>query len=298
MTIQIDEYRELETDKSDHREEGASPKKAENLCVIFGNPVAQSKSPQMQMQFAKNSHISLEYLKVLTPLDRFKDQLDEWIAAGIVGANITIPFKEEVMTLCDLLTPEAKLAKAVNTIRISKEGTIYGHNTDGIGLLRDITEIKGHSLTGKRVLILGAGGAVRGILKPLLDCLPQAVVITNRTFSRAEGLAAEFSAFGPIKAVAWDALTDNFDFIINATSASLGATFPPLPMGLIGESTIGYDLVYGDQPTSFMDYFTAQGGLKVYDGLGMLIEQGVFAFEFWFGVKPPLDNVLSIFGRQ
>lgn len=271
--------------------------KADNLCVIFGNPVAQSKSPEMQAQFANNAGISLEYLKVLAPLDDFKGALDEWIAKGILGANITIPFKEDIMKLCDTLTPEATLAGAVNTIRIEKDGTIAGHNTDGIGLLRDITVVKGHSLKDKRVLILGAGGAVRGILKPLLDCSPLDVVITNRTLSRAEGLAAEFSQYGDITAQAWDQLQGPYDFIINATSASLQATFPQLPDGVIGASSIGYDLVYGDQVTSFMTYFITSGGQKVYDGLGMLIEQGVFAFEFWFGVKPPLTDVMSIFGR-
>lgn len=272
--------------------------KADNLCVIFGNPVAQSKSPMMQQQFAKNAGISLDYRKVLAPIDDFKSTLDEWIGKGIIGANITIPFKEDIMQLCDTLTLEAQLAKAVNTIRIEKDGKISGHNTDGIGLLRDITVVKGYSLKGKRILILGAGGAVRGILKPLLDCAPSEVIITNRTLSRAKGLASEFAEYGNITAMAWDALQEPFDFIINATSASLQTTFPVLPKGVISPQSIGYDLVYGDTSTSFMDYFLTSGGHKVYDGLGMLIEQGVFAFEFWFGIKPSLKEVLTIFGRE
>lgn len=269
-----------------------------NICVIFGNPVAQSKSPEMQMQFAKNSGIELEYLKVLAPLDDFSGFLYEWTQKGIIGANITIPFKEDVMRLCDELTEEASLAKAVNTIRVSKDGKISGHNTDGIGLLRDIIQVKGYDLYGKRILILGAGGAVRGILKPLLDCQPTEVVITNRTLSRAEGLANEFSIFGAIKAMAWDELKGSFDLIINATSASLQATFPVLPKGIISRESVGYDLVYGSEPTSFMRYFQENGGGEVFDGLGMLIEQGVYAFEFWFGKKPAIDGVLEIFGRQ
>lgn len=268
-----------------------------NLCVIFGNPVAQSKSPQMQMQFADNVGIQLDYQKVLAPLEDFEGALQEWVNKGILGANITIPFKEEVMRLCDELTEEARLAKAVNTIRIGANGKISGHNTDGIGLLRDITEVKGFQLSGKRVLILGAGGAVRGILKPLLDCMPNEVVITNRTLSRAEGLAEEFSEFGRIKAEAWNHLNGEFDFIINATSASLQSTFPVLPRGLITSETIGYDLVYGSEPTSFMLYFQSEGGGEIFDGLGMLIEQGVYAFEFWFGKKPTLNGILEIFGR-
>lgn len=268
-----------------------------NLCVIFGNPVAQSKSPQMQMQFAKNAGIELEYLKVLAPLDDFKGSLQEWIEKGILGANITIPFKEDVITCCDKLTEEATLAKAVNTIRIGDDGLIYGHNTDGIGLLRDITFVKGISLANKRVLVLGAGGAVRGILKPLLDTKPSEVIITNRTLSRAVGLAEEFSVFGDINAIAWNELEGSFDFIINATSASLQATFPELPQGLITAETVGYDLVYGNEPTSFMTYFQASGGGDVFDGLGMLIEQGVYAFEFWFDQKPSMDGILEIFER-
>lgn len=266
-------------------------------CVIFGNPVAQSKSPQMQLRFADNAGISLEYLKVLAPLDDFSGALNEWLKKGIHGANITIPFKEDVMRLCDTLTPEATFAQAVNTIRIMPDGKVAGHNTDGIGLLRDITEVKGHDLTDLKVLVLGAGGAVRGILKPLLDCHPESVVITNRTLSRAEGLADEFSSFGNIKACAWQDLSGPFDFIINATSASLQSTFPALPEGVIGAMSIGYDLVYSDEATSFMHYFLEAGGAKVYDGLGMLIEQGVYAFEFWFGEKPSIEGVLEVFGR-
>lgn len=268
-----------------------------NLCVIFGNPVAQSKSPEMQMQFAKNAGIYLEYLKVLAPLDGFSDTFATWKAKGILGANITIPFKEDVMKLCDELTPEARLAKAVNTIRIDENGKVYGHNTDGIGLLRDITIVKNYELSNKRVLVLGAGGAVRGILKPLLDFQPKEVVITNRTLSRAEGLADEFREFGNIQAIDWQALEGSFDLIINATSASLQSSFPKLPKGVIGAKSVGYDLVYGDEPTSFMTYFLQEGGAEVFDGLGMLIEQGVYAFEFWFGEKPSLDGVLEIFGR-
>ena len=259
----------------------------EQLCVIFGNPVAQSKSPEMQKQFAKNAGIHLEYLKVLAPIDSFSSALKEWLDKGIVGANITIPFKEDILKLCDHLTEEATLAQAVNTIRIE----------NGLGLLRDITEVKQQNLTGKRVLVLGAGGAVRGILKPLLDRKPSEVIITNRTLSRAEGLASEFSRFGNIEAVSWQELTGAFDFIINATSASLQSTFPELPKGVIADFSVGYDLVYGNEPTSFMHYFLEEGGTKVFDGLGMLIEQGVYAFEFWFNVTPSREGVLEVFGR-
>ncbi len=267
-------------------------------CVIFGNPIAQSKSPEMQVQFAHNVGVNLEYLKVLTPLDDFAGTLEHWINQGIVGANITVPFKEEIYRLCDDLTPEARTAKAVNTIRI-QERKIYGHNTDGIGLIRDMTEIKGIQIASKRVLVLGAGGAVRGIMQPLLDQNPYSVTIANRTFIKAEQLVQEFanSTQCDISAVAWHDLQGEFDLIINGTSASLQQDFPALPQGTIGSRTIGYDLVYSNQPTIFMEYIYDNGGKKAYDGLGMLIEQGVYAFEFWFGKKPSIEGVMAIFGR-
>ncbi len=267
-------------------------------CVIFGNPIAQSKSPEMQMQFARNAGISLEYQKVLTPLDDFAGTLQYWIEQGIIGANITVPFKEEIYRLCDDLTPEARIAKAVNTIRI-QAGKIVGHNTDGIGLIRDMTVVNKISIAGKRVLLLGAGGAVRGILQPLLDQKPHSVTIINRTFVKAEQLANEFKSEinPPITAVEWHALQGEFDLIINGTSASLQQHFPELPQGTIASHTIGYDLVYSDRPTIFMEYLLHQGGCAAYDGLGMLIEQGVYAFEFWFGTKPAIDGVRAIFGR-
>lgn len=267
-------------------------------CVIFGNPIAQSKSPEMQMQFARNAGVNLEYLKVLTPLDDFAGALNDWINRGIIGANITVPFKEEIYRLCDDLTPEARTAKAVNTIRI-QEGKIYGHNTDGIGLIRDITELKGIQIAGKRVLVLGAGGAVRGIMQPLLDQKPHSVMLSNRTLIKAEQLVQEFanSTQCDISAVSWHDLQDEFDLIINGTSASLQQDFPALPQGTIGSDTIGYDLVYSNQTTIFMEYIYDNGGKKAYDGLGMLIEQGVYAFEFWFGKKPSIEGVMAIFGR-
>ena len=270
----------------------------ENLAVIFGNPIAQSKSPRMQMQFAKNMGIELNYLKVLTTLPQFEVSLKEWIEKGIMGANITVPFKEIVMPYCDRLTIEAEEAKAVNTIRIEADGSIIGHNTDGIGLLRDLTEVKGIDIAGKRILILGAGGAVRGILAPLLSHQPALVTITNRTFSKAKILAEEFHRLGDIEAVERAHLTGSFDLIINGTSASLQNEFSPLPAGVITQKSIGYDLVYGDQPTIFMEYLLSEGGSAAYDGLGMLIEQGVYAFEFWFGKRPKIEGVLEIFGRN
>ncbi len=270
----------------------------QNLCVIFGNPVAHSKSPEMQMQFAKNSGIDLTYLRVLAPLDQFEATVKEWQEKGIYGANITVPFKEMILPLCARLTPEAKIAGAVNTIRVENDGSISGHNTDGIGLIRDITVTQNIALAGKRVLVLGAGGAVRGILKPLLDENPDLVVLSNRTQAKAEQLAAQFKDFGNIEATAWQDLSGEFDLIINGTSASLQQSFPDLPCGVISAETIGYDLVYSNEPTVFMQYIVQNGGKAAHDGLGMLIEQGVYAFEFWFGVKPSIDGVLSIFGRD
>lgn len=270
----------------------------QHLCVIFGNPVEHSKSPDLQQQFAQEAGVNLQYLKVAAPLDDFKGTLTEWVNKGIVGANITVPFKEEVMRYCDTLTEAAKIAQAVNTIRIEPNGEIVGHNTDGIGLLEDITVNKGVALKGKKILLLGAGGAARGILKPLFDQNPEAITITNRTLSRAEGLATEFSVFGKIEAKAWKDVQESYDLIINATSASLSGEFPGLQPGVIHKGSVGFDLMYGDQPTPFMEYFLAQGGSAVFDGLGMLVEQGVFAFEFWFNQRPDSAGAYRLFGRE
>lgn len=271
---------------------------AKKLCVIFGNPIQHSKSPDLQHQFAREAGVDLEYLRVCAPLDNLKGALDEWRKKGICGANITVPFKEEIMQYCDTLTEEAKRAKAVNTIRIESDGSIIGHNTDGVGLISDITEAKKYAIEGKRVLLLGAGGAARGILKPLLDQKPHSVVITNRTLSRAEGLAEEFQKYGTISAKAWKEIDTPFDLIINATSASLEGEFPALHSAVITESSVGFDLMYGDKPTVFMEYFLERGGDRVYDGLGMLIEQGVFAFEFWFNLRPSTEGAYALFGRK
>ena len=264
-----------------------------NRCVIFGNPIEHSQSPAIHHSFAKENGIELDYQLVCAPLDDLEGTVREWQKRGIIGANVTVPFKEEVMQLCDLLSVEAQAAQAVNTLRF-REGIIEGHNTDGIGLIADITEKKGYQLKGKRVLLLGAGGATRGVLRPLLAHAPSEVIISNRTHKRAEQLVKEFSPYGTLSAIEWGELSEPFDIIINATSASLTGEFPALPEGVIASNTVGFDLVYADRPTVFMEYLTERGAKATHDGMGMLIEQAVYGFEFWFGIRPDSSSIYQM----
>ncbi len=259
-------------------------------CVIFGNPVEHSQSPMIQHHFAKEEGIDLLYERVCAPLDGLKEALDQERERGLTGANITVPFKEEIIRYCDHLTPEAERAQAVNTIRF-RDGKIEGHNTDGIGLMADIEERKGIKIEGKRVLLLGAGGASRGLLQPLFRCQPLEVIISNRTFSRAEQLAEEFSDLGHLRAKEWDKIEGEFDLILNATSASLAGEFRALPEGTIAERTIGFDLMYSDRATPFMEYLEEKGAKASFDGMGMLIEQALFGFEYWFNVRPNPESL-------
>lgn len=273
--------------------------------TIFGYPIGHSKSPIIHQQFGVETGISLQYdLTEVTP-EAFKETVSQLFKnKKIIGANVTVPHKVAAFKLADSLTEEAKAAGAVNTL-CSRDGVLWGHNTDGPGLIEDFKK-KGILLKGKRILILGAGGAVRGSLFPLAKEAPKGVVIMNRTFTRGEALALEFSQefvrySSSLKALPWEGqgnpliLNDNkpFDLIINATSSSLTNEFTPLPQGTIGPATIGYDLVYSDKPTLFMEYIKERGGEKTYDGLGMLVEQAALAFEFWFSIKPKTNQALK-----
>lgn len=256
---------------------------------VLGNPIAHSKSPMIHAAFAALTKIDLDYSAYCLPIDDFEGALKTLIAQGLKGANVTVPFKENAFRLANHLTVEAKEAGAVNTLAF-KNGQIFGHNTDGNGLMCDLTERCNVVLNNRRILVLGAGGAAKGILGPLLRQLPTEVVISNRTFSKAVALAEQFNDGGNVIALEWAALTGHFDVIINATSSSLQGEFTPLPC-VIDEQTIGYDLMYGTKPTVFMDYLSAHGAVQTYDGLGMLVEQAALSFEFWHGVKPQTETV-------
>jgi len=253
--------------------------------AVIGNPIEHSKSPQVHALFAQQTGQAMQYERLLAPIDRFAERVHAFIAQGGRGANVTVPFKLEAFALAQALTPRAQAAGAVNTLSFSAEG-IKGDNTDGMGLVRDITRNAGVPLRDRSVLLLGAGGAARGVILPLIEAHIAGLVIANRTQSRAMELSKQFSHSDvPVSSAAFEQLDQPFDVIINATSASLDAALPPLPDGVFGPQTLAYDMMYGAQPTIFMQHAVGHGA-KVRDGLGMLIEQAAESFFVWRGVRP------------
>ncbi|MES2743735.1 MAG: shikimate dehydrogenase [Pseudomonadota bacterium] len=267
---------------------------ADRYCV-FGNPIAHSKSPDIHAAFAAQTGQALLYERRLAPLDGFAEALRRFIAEGGKGANVTVPFKVEACALALTLTARARAAGAVNTLRMAGQD-LLGDNTDGAGLVTDIVRNAGLALAGKRILLLGAGGAARGVLLPLLDQLPAEVCIANRTAAGADQLAQRFAehvrAGQTLRACDLARLEGRFDLIVNATSASLSGALPPLAPALFGSHTLALDMVYGAQPSVFMQ-FAASHGATARDGLGMLVEQAAEAFLLWRGVRPETAALLE-----
>ncbi len=261
----------------------------DRYCV-FGNPVAHSKSPAIHAAFARQTGQDLRYDAILAPLDGFAAAVAGFVAAGGRGANVTVPFKEEAFRLSTRRTARAELAGAVNTLSFD-DGEVIGDNTDGAGLVRDLVDNLGYVPAGRRVLLLGAGGAARGVLGPLLETGPARLVVVNRTAARAHELASRFAehfaARDTLAGSGYDALDGSaFDLVINATSASLGGDLPALPDGLFAAGSLAYDMMYGQGDTPFMAFARTQGAARVADGLGMLVEQAAEAFFVWRGVRP------------
>lgn len=264
---------------------------------VIGHPISHSKSPQIHSLFAQQTGQSLTYEALLAPLDDFPGFARQFFAEGR-GASVTVPFKEEAWHLADQLTDRARRAGAVNTLHKLEDGQLLGDNTDGTGLVRDLCDNAGVTLEDRRILLLGAGGAVRGVLEPLLAQRPAALVIANRTVAKAEQLAQEFAELGSISASAFEQLQGRFDVIINGTSASLAGELPPLPDGLVVPGqTLCYDMMYGATPTRFCQWANGQGA-QSRDGLGMLVEQAAAAFELWRGIRPASAPVLNELRRQ
>jgi shikimate dehydrogenase len=258
----------------------------------MGNPVAHSKSPRIHAAFAEQTGEDLEYGRLLVEQGTFPLRVKQFFADGGKGLNITVPFKQEAWELATQRSPQAELAGAVNTL-LMRGNEIHGHNTDGIGLVRDIMQNHGGQLRGASVLVLGAGGATRGILLPLLEQKPARICIANRTMSKAEELAALFSSHGKVTACGFEELQgQSFDWVINATAASLQGELPPLPAGLLHPQSWCYDLMYGSEPTIFCRWAEQQGARHALDGLGMLVEQAAEAFWLWRGVRPDTAPVL------
>lgn len=262
--------------------------------AVFGNPIKHSKSPQIHALFAEQTQQDMSYRAQLVDENRFAEAAKEFFAGGGKGLNVTVPFKLDAFSFADQLSDRARRAGAVNTLALQDDGTIYGDNTDGVGLLRDINDNLDWEIENRRVLVLGAGGAVRGILDPLLRKKPALLVVANRSIDKAQQLVRDFSDIGALSACSFEALAgSHFDLVINGTSASLSGELPPLPSALLTEQACCYDMVYGAEPSPFMRWAAAQMAWAVSDGLGMLVEQAAESFCIWRGVRPRSRPVID-----
>ncbi|MBC8210763.1 MAG: shikimate dehydrogenase [Gammaproteobacteria bacterium] len=267
--------------------------------AVVGNPIKHSLSPQIHTQFASETGQSLEYLALELDNDHFEEQIRQLIVSGYKGVNVTVPFKEKAWAMTDRLSPRAKDAGAVNTLIFQQDGQIAGDNTDGIGLTRDMITNHKILIRHRKVLVLGAGGAVRGVLGPLLSQKPELLTIANRTLERAETLVDQFTESylesTDLNACAYQELgRDKFDLIINGTSAGLNNEVPPLPDDILGINSICYDMMYNTrQPTAFVKWAQERGALRAFDGLGMLVEQAAEAFFIWRGVRPDTTQLMT-----
>ncbi|WP_428618131.1 shikimate dehydrogenase [Shewanella sp.] len=260
--------------------------------AVFGHPIGHSKSPFIHQMFAASTGESVSYEAILAPLDGFAESLQTFFVEGGKGANVTLPFKEQAFALCDCLGQEAKLAGAVNTLSLLPDGRIKGDNTDGLGLVADLTRHLG-SLSGKSVLLIGAGGAARGAILPLLNAGIKSLAIHNRTQSKAEQLAETFNTYGAVEAKTLAELTHSFDLVINSTSASLSGELPALPEAIIDPHSVCYDMMYGREVTAFNRWASDLGVAMTIDGLGMLVGQAAKSFAIWRGVEPEVQPVID-----
>ncbi len=265
-----------------------------DLYAVVGNPIEHSLSPAIHTQFAAQTQQALEYKTHLAKISQFNQHLFLLKKQGFKGLNITVPFKIDAYNVCDELSPRAQDAKAVNTLFLRDDNTIAGDNTDGIGLVRDLKQNYQVLLKNRKILILGAGGAVRGVLGPLLVQSPSLLMVANRTLSKAQDLVKNFKDIGSIEACGYDDLgKEQFDLIINGTSAGLTGEIPPIPETILGPNSICYDMVYNrNEDTAFVSWAKDNGASQAYDGLGMLVEQAAEAFAIWRGIKPMTAPVI------
>lgn len=265
--------------------------------TVFGNPIKHSKSPFIHTLFAHQTNQTMEYGIVEAPIDGFEQAAREFFAAGGKGCNVTAPFKLDAYQFADRLTERAELAQAVNTLKKLDDGLIIGDNTDGEGLVQDL--LQNHAqLKGARILLLGAGGAARGVLKPLLDQQPQHIVIANRTLSKAEELAETFKPYGSLSAQSMQSIDSGFDIIINSTSAGLAGGLPDITSAIFTQHSVSYDMSYGAGKTHFTDWAKQNGVQNAYDGLGMLVGQAAESFMLWRGLRPSMRQVLRELRRN
>ncbi|HHF2882779.1 shikimate dehydrogenase [Vibrio diabolicus] len=259
--------------------------------AVFGNPIGHSKSPFIHTLFARQTNQSLTYTAECAPVGGFIEAAKAFFADGGKGCNVTLPFKEDAYQFASRLTERAQLAGAVNTLKKLDDGEIIGDNTDGAGLVQDLLQ---HQvvLEGARILIIGAGGAARGVIKPLLDQKPTSLTITNRTFSKAEELAELFSAYGPVTAKEMNTIAEEYDVVINSTSASLSGELPAISSSVFATNSTSYDMMYGKGDTTFNQWAKQHGAAHAYDGLGMLVGQAAESFMLWRGLRPGAKQIL------
>lgn len=261
--------------------------------AVLGRPIAHSRSPQIHQCFAQDTHQELSYERRLVSEEMgFIRTIETFQRQGGNGANVTAPCKEDAFHWASTLTPRAQLAGAVNTITFNQDGSSLGDNTDGMGLIKDIRDFLGWPLKNKRILILGAGGAVRGILEPLLAQKPALIVLANRTLAKAQSLVAIFQSLGPMEARNFEACaSEQFDILIN----TIPPTEPVPTLPAISFSTLCYDLIYADEMTPFLRTAQALGAMQIADGVGMLVEQAAESFYVWHGVRPNTLKARALF---
>lgn len=266
--------------------------------AVFGHPIKHSKSPRIHTLFAQQTGQAIDYVAQDVPPESFDEAIKEFLATGGKGLNCTVPLKELAWQRAENLTQRANLSKAVNTLILQHDGTLLGDNTDGIGLVTDLQQNHDIALTDKRILVLGSGGASRGIISPIMEQRPQCLWIANRTKNKALQLVDEFASLGYITGCGFELLDgQQFDLIINATSASLSGTLPPLPNNLLADTGVCYDLAYANEATVFVRWGQQHAG-KSLDGLGMLVEQAAEAFYQWRNIRPDTKPVLDLLNSE
>ena len=267
--------------------------------AVIGNPIAHSKSPLIHAEFARQTGEQLTYTAELVEVGEVKHFVEQFSQQHGKGLNVTVPFKQDAFQLATQLSERAQRAGAVNTLRLDAD-EIFGDTTDGVGLLNDLTRNHQQIIQHKHILILGAGGAVRGVLEPLLEASPASLCIANRTVSKARQLADDFAALGNTSASGFSELNNRqFDIIINGTSASLSGELPPLPDDIFTDpNACAYDMMYSAQATPFMQWAKQQGAGYIHDGLGMLVEQAAESFYIWRKKRPETQGVIKLLRQQ
>ncbi len=267
--------------------------------AVFGHPISHSKSPRIHKLFAEQTQQKLDYSAQDVPAESFDSAVTNFFKQGGKGLNCTVPLKELAWRRADTLSERAQFSKAVNTLVLQENGILLGDNTDGIGLVTDLTINHAIPILNSRILILGAGGASRGIIGPLMEKSPAHIFIANRTVEKAITLSNDFSELGNITGCAYDDIKNNqFDLILNATSASLTGELPPLTNNLLAKNGSCYDLAYGNQPTAFVKWGLAHNAEKSLDGLGMLVEQAAEAFFIWRSIRPKTKEIITLLNSE